>query len=673
MSSLLILLVKHSLILYMETPTIADDSHIQYELPEKESCKQKNPFHNRLKTSFPDFNSPSVFRVQSTPLTTAKPFKWSVEEMAVLQPVDIEEFPNQEVVDNSYFLTPRRAEASTKFFSGIHSIPSLMSPCSSSRSVCPTSRTVSNQTPSTETPNPYSFSRPPEMLNSPTPSRDPLPEEDPPSPQVSCLLTDTSRSLPNKSRGSTIHSPLPPSTEPGVDVGVQTMLTLPAEFDLERALGRYAFYQGEEMANSSLRRILFHPSQSPPQTDRKKRPPSPAALPRNSVSTPRKSGRADPQETPKTSKHLHRSHSKSFLKSRLIKRHPVSSLNNTSSTPSSFLLSLMSGKLECSNLPTPIAAVPFLSPIPSHTDPGMSRLELEKLPGDMTPPRNSDVYEECSSPLLQEQDPVPVSPLTCCKPATQGTTTSPAVYKATSTPFLHTEPKTPQSRHLSISILPPGAQQFSPRDTPDTEYTAYCQEENVMQEDAGPSASPVTFSDVSQVPDRLQATHSLECDSGIGSSYGEQSSLMQSQSRSRAKPGSTEHQLSFSFCPDKPLSKPLSTGCSLPSENVSKLRSKRGYLKGDGSLLSIVHRAQPTATNESKRYQPDGALHESFSDSCPSSSSLKDLESDLSDPLIATPGLVQQQAKQIETIAKLKNFSKWTVHKKNIEERTNQS
>ena len=600
--------------------TIVDDPHIQYELPEKESCKQKNPFHDRLKTSFPDFNSPSVFRVQSTPLTTAKPFKWSVEEMAVLQPVDIEELTNQEVVDNSYFLTPRRAEASTKFFSGVHSIPSLMSPCSSSRSTCVTSRAVSNQTLSTETPNAYSFSQPPEMLSSPTPNRDKsaAPDGDVRSPQVS--------SLPNKSRDVIVpspHCPPPggetqPSKEAGVDVGVQTMLTLPSEFDLERALGRYAFYQGEEMANNSLRRILFHssPQRAHPS---KERPPSPATLPRNSVSTPRKtSHKTDPHETPRTSKH-HRSHSKSILKSRLMKRHPVSSLN-TSSTPSSFLLSLMSGKLECSNLPTPISAAPFLSPILSHTDPDLSRLELDKLPGDITPPRNSCVYEECPSPLLQEINPAQMSPLTSFNPAIPGANTSPTVYKSTSTPFIHPDPKASQARRLLPPTLSP------PQDTPHIEYPAFCQEEIVMQEDPGPPTSPVTFS---HVPDRLLATQSLECDSGIGSSYGEHSSLMQSQSRSRAKPASGEHQLSFSFCPDKPPNKSLHQGPSLPGE---KPRSKRGCLKGDGSLLSIVHCAQPTPTNESKRYQPDSTLHESFSDSSPSASSLREAESESADP-----------------------------------------
>ena len=645
---------------------IVDDPHIPSELPEKESCKQKNPFHNRLKTSFPDFNSPSVFRVQSTPLTTAKPFKWSVEEMAVLQPVDIEELPNQEVVDNSYFLTPRRAEASTRFFSGIHSIPSLMSPCTSSRFVCPNSRAAYNQTLSTETPNPYSFSRPPEMLSSPTPSRhkSSATTEDPQSPQISSPIVETSRSFPNKPKESILSPPPSRATPLLKEVGVQTMLTLPADFDLERALSRYAFYQGEEMANSSLRRILFQPSPSPRQTHRKQRHPTPVALPRSNSFTPRKTAhRSDLQETPRTSKHPHRSHSKSILKSRLTKRNPVSS-NNTSSTPSSFLLSLMSGKLECSNLPTPISGVPFLSPIPSHTDPDLNRTELDKLTGDMTPPMNSCVYEDCCSPL-SEHNSSQLSPLTCSKPGIQGATTSPTVYKSTSTPFIHPDPKTPPSRH---TLLPTGPQQqcvSSPQDTPDTEYPAFCQEENMMQEDPGPPASP----DVSHVPDRM-ATHSLECDSGIGSSYGEQSSLMQSQSRSRAKPGSSEHQLSFSFCPNKSPHQASLSG----NDTAAKLRNKRSYLKGDGSLLSIVHRAQPTAANESKRYQPDSALQEPSPDSCPTSSgSLKETETELSESLAANPCLVQQQAKHIETIEKLRNLSKWTAHKKNIEQRTNLS
>ncbi|KAI6650713.1 hypothetical protein LOD99_7764 [Oopsacas minuta] len=662
-----------------------------------------NPFHNQLKTSFPDFNSPSVFKVQSTPLTSSKPFKWSVEEIALLRPADIEECPNQEVVDNSYFVTPRRAEASTKFFSGIHSIPSLMSPCTSSR---PCGKTNSTQMVNTDvTPNPYSFSRPPEMMEaelSPTPIRakSPILEESSPSPPPT-LLTDEDRSnsLSLKPRDSilpkislpphsfpsapvntpiNVVSPATASTTQSVNVGVQTMLTLPLDFDLERVLGRHAYYQGEDMANNStLRRILFRPSISDPKQDLPLLQESlPSPITNSNILTSHKisedtSYRSDIHETPKTSKILSKSYSKSFIKSRSIKRCPVSSYDITASTPGTFLMSLISGKLECSNLPTPISSAPFVSPIHSVADPNLSLNESDRMSEESTPPRNSSLCEDYSFPL--KQDPTPMSPITY-KSYFQRADTSPNPYKATSTPFLHPEHITPPSRKLSF--LSPAAllsgEESPSRDIVTSDYPTQCHEEDVMQEDPAPPTSPPTFSDLFQIPDKIQVTHSLESDSGIGSSYGEQSSLLQSLSRHRAKPA--EHQLSLSYCPDKQLTtksmyQTPGNNCSIANGNVSKLRSKRGCVKVDSSPLSIVHHALPTFVHESKRYQPECAI-DSLTDSATSSSS-KDTESDPCDPLLANPSLVQQQVKHIETIEKLKNYSKWTAHKKNIEFRTN--
>ena len=616
-----------------------------------------NPFHNRLKTSFPDFNSPSVFKVQSTPLTTVKTFKWSVEEMALLKPVDIEDCPNQEVVDNSYFITPRRAEASTKFFSGIHSIPSLISPCTSS---LPSSRATSNQTLYQDTtPNPYSFSRPPEMLDghgSPTADTCSVLEEESPQPAAlsdnnliyfpSITPIDRDRSLPPAPVDIPVHSV---STTESVSVGVQTMLTLPLDFDLERVLGRHAYYQGEDMANgSSLRRILFQPSDSSNNqnfslTSNCVR--SPTAQARKHTGRRTSCYRSDPHETPKTSKNVNRSYSKSSLKSRSVKRHPVSSFDVTASTPGSFIMSLMSGRQDCSNLPTPINPVPFLSPIHSRAE-----LDLSQISTESTPPRDSS---------LCEQDPAPLSPITSSKPSFQQIDASPNPYKATSTPFFQQEPKTPPSRHLpflSPTLL--SGEESPSRDMVTSDYPTQCHDEDVMQEDP----APPTFSEISQIPDKVQVTHSLESDSGIGTSYGEQSSLMQSQSRNRVKP--SEHQLSF-FCPDKPNNYSFANG------NVAKLRGKRGCVKVDSSPLSIVHHALPSSVNESKRYQPDSANPDAFVDSGTSSSSpSRDTESDPCEPLLANPTLVQQQAKHIEAIGKLKNYSKWNTHKKNIESRT---
>ena len=618
-----------------------------------------NPFHNHLKTSFPDFNSPSVFKVQSTPLTTVKTFKWSVEEMALLKPVDIEDCPNQEVVDNSYFVTPRRAEASTKFFSGIHSIPSLVSPCTSSLS---SSRTASNQTLDRDTtPNPYSFSRPPEMLeghDSPTHDTYPVQEEDSPLPVPlsdntrgdfpSITSTDRDSRAADRSLSPVCISGQSVSTTESVSVGVQTMLTLPIDFDLERVLGRHAYYQGEELANNSLRRILFQPSDCGNKQDLSltgRYVPSPIDQARRSTDHRTSCYRSDPHETPKTSKNVSRSYSKSSLKSRSVKRHPVSSFDVTASTPGSFIMSLMSGRQDCSNLPTPINPVPFLSPIHSRADPDLSQISTGS-----TPPRNSS---------LCEQDPAHVSPITSSKPSFQQVDASPNPYKATSTPFFQQEPKTPPSRNLPFLTPAILTGEESPsRDMVTSDYPTQCHDEDVMQEDP----APPTFSETSQIPDRVQVTHSLESDSGIGTSYGEQSSLMQSQSRNRVKP--SEHQLSFSFCLDKP------NNCSIANGKVAKLRGKRGCVKVDCSPLSIVHHALPSSMNESKRYQLDSANPDAFVDSGTSSSPSRDTESDLCEPLLPNPTLVQQQAKHIETIGKLKNYSKWNTHKKNIESRT---
>ena len=626
-----------------------------------------NPFHNRLKTSFPDFNSPSVFKVQSTPLSTVKAFKWSVEEMALLKPVDIEVCPNQEVVDNSYFVTPRRAEASTKFFSGIHSIPSLVSPCTSSLS---SSRAASNKTLYQDsTPNPYSFSRPPEMLEghyNPTPDACPALEDDSLRPATPTDInlgdfpsirplnrdsTTAARSIPSLPPAS-VDIPVQsvPTTE-SVSVGVQTMLTLPLDFDLERVLGRHAYYQGEDLANSSsLRRILFQPSDSSNKQNLSQASncvPSPAAHSRRNTGRINSSYRSDPHETPKTSKNVNRSHVRSSLKSRSAKRHPVSTFDVTASTPGSFIMSLMSGRQDCSNLPTPINPAPFLSPIHSTAEPDLSQISA-----DTTLPMNSSLYEQ--------QDPIPMSPITYSKPSFQQVDASPNPYKTTSTPFLQQEPNTPPSRHLPfLTPAIPTGEETPPRDMVTSDYPTQCHDEDVMQEDPAPPAFP----ELSQIPDRVQVTHSLESDSGIGTSYGEQSSLTQSQSRNRVKP--SEHQLSFSFCPDKPPN-----NCSIANDKIAKLRVKRGCVKVDCSPLSIVHHALPSSVNESKRYQPDCANPDAFMDSGTSSSPSRDTDSDPCEPLLANPTLVQQQAKHIETIGKLKNYNKWNTHKKNIESRT---
>ena len=802
----------------------------------KEIASNKNPFLDRHKTSFPDFNSPSVFRFQPTPVSSCKPFQWSVEEIAILRPADIEELPNQEVVDNSYFMTPRRAEVSTKFFSMKNSIPTLMTPSTVSRFV---NKTNVNSTLKLDSPNPYSFSHPPEMLE-PSTSTTPYQIK---SPMRVKGLSHESDSV--SAKNTTVHflaqscSATQSQRKTAVDSGVQTMVTLPLDFDLDNMLGRSVSSQEEDSSTSipSIRRILFkHPTSSQTHGSapsgenisfpivqfrspglHSKSPTSPIprsgrrllespapwsqtpifgsnstqALPRQTF--PCSTTLLDTQETPKTAKSIKHPlpKSKKSRRSRKIsiKRHPFSSLDITPSTPG-LLYSLMSGRLECSDINSSIGDLPCVSPIipqeisvspiipqeisvspiipqeisvspiipqeisvspiipqeisvspiipqeisvspiipqeisvspiipqeisvspiipqeisaspirsqqnpvspiipqeisaspirsqqnpvspiifqknpvspitfqqncvsPITSQKNVSR-KGEESPGVCSTPKPASEHENS---LPQSNQPIPMSPITYCQHSPLRTLSR--SYEATSTPLLDT--KTPPPRRLTILPIlsspvccpeDPRSLQQSPSHSPVREVLL-----GNYQEDPAP---PV-LSDMYSISDKLQATHSLEGDSGIGSSYWEQSPLFQTQYKNRIK--QRDHQLSFSCSLENTSNK---SNSSPSNEQMTKMRIKRNHVKFDSSLYQV--RQTVNDSQEPKRYQLDSTGRDHFN--IPTSP--KDTEISNLNLTFPDPGLVQQQAKQIETIGKLRNFNNWNTHKKNIEMRTN--
>ncbi|XP_033102632.1 protein aurora borealis-like [Anneissia japonica] len=166
--------------------------------------------------------SPSIFKIKNTPSSlTKKPskFRWSIDQMAILHPADIDETPQQDTqVDQD--AEQRIQEAIDKFFSQNKVVPS---PWSSGKPVKHV--TFSPHPPST---NYYDIK-----------SAD----------NSAASLCDTSfaNAKPNMT-----------------DASCQTCLTLPLDFDLHSLLQSfYSFQQGnmdEILSTSSLRRKLFLPS-----------------------------------------------------------------------------------------------------------------------------------------------------------------------------------------------------------------------------------------------------------------------------------------------------------------------------------------------------------------------------------------------------------------------------
>ncbi|XP_033751356.1 protein aurora borealis-like [Pecten maximus] len=180
-----------------------------------------NPFDNGVYDELggPIFMSPGVFNVQSTPDGEEKKlFSWAIEHIAELNPADIEENPKQQAAHSipDKETEARVQQAIEKYFSS-----NLVAP------------------------SPWSDPKAPVIKTTPN-SDERLPK--------SCLEPDL--------QGS-IQKQLPQKSIRTQEVGCQTMLTLPIDFDINKVLGQYMTYElsdennQEMLSTSSLRRKLF--------------------------------------------------------------------------------------------------------------------------------------------------------------------------------------------------------------------------------------------------------------------------------------------------------------------------------------------------------------------------------------------------------------------------------
>ncbi|XP_060074440.1 protein aurora borealis-like [Ylistrum balloti] len=180
-----------------------------------------NPFDNGMygEVGGPIFMSPGVFAVRSSPDNEEKKvFSWAIEHIAELNPADIEENPKQQT---AHSLPDRETEARVqqaieKYFSD-----NLVAP------------------------SPWSDPKAPVIKTTPN-SDERLPK--------SCLEPDL--------QGS-IQKQLPQKSIRTQEVGCQTMLTLPVDFDINNVLGQHMTCElsdennQEMLSTSSLRRKLF--------------------------------------------------------------------------------------------------------------------------------------------------------------------------------------------------------------------------------------------------------------------------------------------------------------------------------------------------------------------------------------------------------------------------------
>ncbi|XP_070564901.1 protein aurora borealis-like isoform X2 [Ptychodera flava] len=174
-----------------------------------------NPFESTTTDTLhlPQF-SPSVFSKTTSPSqkkNSESPFQWSIDNIAMLKPVDIDESSQQESVHPDTDLEEKAQNAIDKFFSQKHVVPSPWSEPVQIKHV-----TFSPNPPSTR----YYDGN-------------------------SSMFSPVNASILNKGRT--------------VDASCQTILSLPVNFDLQAVLGA-EFYQESEMDEtcmSSLRRKLF--------------------------------------------------------------------------------------------------------------------------------------------------------------------------------------------------------------------------------------------------------------------------------------------------------------------------------------------------------------------------------------------------------------------------------
>ncbi|XP_069133731.1 protein aurora borealis-like [Argopecten irradians] len=180
-----------------------------------------NPFDNGAYDELggPIFMSPGVFSVQSTPDGEGKKmFSWAIEHIAELNPADIEENPKQQAA---------------------HSIPDKETEARVQQAI---EKYFSNNL---VAPSPWSDPKAPVVKTTPN-SDERLPK--------SCLEPDL--------QGS-IQKQLPQKSIRTQEVGCQTTLTLPIDFDINKVLGQYMTYELSEennqemLSTSSLRRKLF--------------------------------------------------------------------------------------------------------------------------------------------------------------------------------------------------------------------------------------------------------------------------------------------------------------------------------------------------------------------------------------------------------------------------------
>ncbi|OWF51940.1 uncharacterized protein LOC110448430 [Mizuhopecten yessoensis] len=180
-----------------------------------------NPFDNGIYDELggPIFMSPGVFNVQATPDSEEKKlFSWAIEHIAELNPADIEENPKQQA---AHSIPDRETEARVqqaieKYFSS-----NLVAP------------------------SPWTDPKAPVVKTTPN-SDERLPK--------ACLEPDLQGSIQRQ---------LPQKSIRTQEVGCQTTLTLPIDFDINKVLGQYMTYElsdennQEMLSTSSLRRKLF--------------------------------------------------------------------------------------------------------------------------------------------------------------------------------------------------------------------------------------------------------------------------------------------------------------------------------------------------------------------------------------------------------------------------------
>ncbi|KAK3600785.1 hypothetical protein CHS0354_009216 [Potamilus streckersoni] len=205
------------------TQTLEDTRRTQYasQIYRTPQNQIQNPFDSCMieRLHMPTFMSPGVFSVTSNPDSEEKkPFRWSIEHLAVLNPADIEEMPHQQ---DAYLMHDKDVEekvqrAIDQFFANHMIAPS---PWSDDKKKAPKTTVLQ---PGSEGQSPSNLAH---------------------------------------LEGS-IQKQLPQITGTQ-EVACQTLLSLPVNFDLQKALGTYMTQDTDEdaiqevLSTSSLRRKLF--------------------------------------------------------------------------------------------------------------------------------------------------------------------------------------------------------------------------------------------------------------------------------------------------------------------------------------------------------------------------------------------------------------------------------